>query len=243
MPAFLGNHLGERSHDVEMKPIHLVIETLCVPGSLGFENLHRVLDVPFLLCSNRGKGLAETARSGLSDASIACDSERFEHHLLNDQTGHEVALRNQAHECFTNPLPVPGVDVVGDIHSDLAAFSSDRGRVSLFSAGVLPGMGNFLGVVANGRKCVVVHGSHELAGYCLGQNVLPDRSGGHGGIAYNRYLAIQRNEGFHRSSLGLNEADNNEKHAWSLRLNLAAMRIRPARDTAAYGRLWQGMPR
>src|SRR5580658_1651259 len=151
MPAFLGNHLGERSHDVEMKPIHLVIESLWVPGSLSLENLHRVLDVPFLLCSNSGKSLAETAWSGLSDTGIACNSERFEHDLLNDQTGHEVALRDTAHECIMNPLPVPGVDIVGDIHSDLAAFGGERGSVSLFSLGVLQGIGNFYGVVANDR--------------------------------------------------------------------------------------------
>lgn len=40
-----------------MKPIHLGIEALRVLGSLGSENLHRVLDMLFLLCSNRGKVL------------------------------------------------------------------------------------------------------------------------------------------------------------------------------------------
>src|ERR1035438_5904130 len=110
MPALLGDHLRQSSHDLEMKPIHLVIEALWIPGSFGSENLHRVLDVAFLLCSDRGEGLAETARSSLSDTGIACDSERFEHDLLNDQTGNEIALRDRAHECFANPLPVPGVE-------------------------------------------------------------------------------------------------------------------------------------
>jgi hypothetical protein len=108
-----------------------------------------MLDVPFLFCGNRGKRSAETAWSGLPDTRITCDSERFEHDLLNDQTGYEVAFRNAAHECFANPLPVPGVHIVGDIHSDLPAFGSERGGVSLFSLGVLQGIGNFFGVVAD----------------------------------------------------------------------------------------------
>src|ERR1700721_1190518 len=104
-----------------------------------------MLDVAFLLCGNRGKGSAETARSGLPDTGITCDSERFEHDLLNDQTGHEVAFRNAAHECFANPLPIPGVHIVGDNHSDLPAFGSERGGVSMFSLGVLKGIGYLFG--------------------------------------------------------------------------------------------------
>src|ERR1019366_1412766 len=151
MLAFFGYHLRERSHDVEMKPVHLIVESLRIPGSLGSENLHRMLDVPFLLCGNRSKGLAETSRSSLPDTGIACDCERFEHDLLNNQTGDEVALRDRTHECLANPLPVPGVDIAGDIHSDLRAFGSERGGVSLFSLGVLQSIGDFFGVVADGR--------------------------------------------------------------------------------------------
>ena len=47
---------------------------------------------PSSSCSDCGKGLAETARSGFPDACVACDGERFEHDLLNDEAANEVAL-------------------------------------------------------------------------------------------------------------------------------------------------------
>ena len=71
VPAFFGYHLRERGHDVEMKPIHLIVESPCVPGALGSENLHRMFDVPFLFCGDGGKGLAETSRSGPPDTGQA----------------------------------------------------------------------------------------------------------------------------------------------------------------------------
>src|SRR5580698_2187576 len=97
MPAFLGYHLRECCHYVEMEPVHFIVESLWIPGSLGSENLHRVLDVPFLLCGNRSKGLAETSRGGLPNPCVACNRERFEHDFLNNQTGDEVALRDRTH--------------------------------------------------------------------------------------------------------------------------------------------------
>src|ERR1700683_432711 len=108
-----------------MKPIYLLIEALWVLGSLGSENIHRMLDVSFLLCCDCGKGFAETSRSGLPNPCIACNSERFEHDLLNDQACDEVALCDRAHECLANPLPIPGFHIVGDNHSDLPAFGSE----------------------------------------------------------------------------------------------------------------------
>src|SRR5271166_3919629 len=109
-----------------------------------------MLDVPFLLCSNRSKSIAETARCRLSDAGITCDSERFKHDFLNDQAGNEVALRDRAHECFADPLPILGVDIAGDIHADLPALGNECGSMSMFSLGVLQGLGNLFRVIANG---------------------------------------------------------------------------------------------
>ena len=105
---------------------------------------------------------------------VTGDGERFEHDLLNDQTRDEVALCDRAHECFANSLPVLRVDVVRNIHADLAAFSSERGSVSVFALCVFKGVGNFFRVVAYGRECGVVHGSHKFARDRLGKNVLPD---------------------------------------------------------------------
>src|ERR1700691_5434125 len=111
MLAFLGHHLRERGHDVEMKLIHLFVKLPRTLRSLRSQDVERMFDVPFLLSSNRGKGLAETSRGGLPHAGIARDCERFEHDLLNDQAGDEVALRDRAHECFADSLPIFGVDI------------------------------------------------------------------------------------------------------------------------------------
>jgi hypothetical protein len=43
-----------------MQPVHLVVEALRVQGSLRSENRHGVIDVPFFLGCDGGKGLAQT---------------------------------------------------------------------------------------------------------------------------------------------------------------------------------------
>ena len=101
----------------------------------------------------------------------------------------------RAHECFANPLPVFRVDVVGDIHSNLAAFRSERGSVSLFALRVLQGVGDFFRVVADGREGGVVHGGHKFAGDRLGKDVLPDRGGVARGSANQSVLSSSERRG------------------------------------------------
>src|SRR4051794_9728667 len=99
-----------------------------------------MLDVPFFFLGNLRKCPAEAARSRLADACVTGHREGLEHDLLNDETGSEVALGYAAHKCFANALPVLRVDVVRNIHANLAAFSSESGSMSLFALCVFEGI-------------------------------------------------------------------------------------------------------
>src|SRR6266567_6015061 len=123
-----------------MKPIYFLIESLWVFGALGPENLQRVFNVLFFFCSNCRKSLAEASRSRFPDARITCHGERFEHDLLNDQAGDEVALCDAAYECLANTLPILRVDIAGNIHPDLESFGRESCSVSLFALGVFQGL-------------------------------------------------------------------------------------------------------
>src|SRR6266851_9232396 len=103
-----------------MQLIDLLVEALSVQPSLRSENRHRVSDVLFFLGGDGGKGLAQAPRCHLPDAGIARYGEGFQHDLLDDQAADEVALRDAAHECVAETLPMPRFDVIGDVHSNLA---------------------------------------------------------------------------------------------------------------------------
>ena len=134
-----------------MQPVHLVVEALRVQGSLRSENRHGVIDVLFFLCCDGGKGPAQTPRRHLPDACIACDGEGFQHDLLDDQAANEVALCDAAQECFAEPLPMLRVDVIGDVHSNLAALGSERGSMPPFTLRMLQCIGYFCGIVTDLR--------------------------------------------------------------------------------------------
>ena len=80
----------------------------------------------------RGKGLAETSRRHFPHAGVAREGEGFQHDLLDDQAADEVALCDAAHERVAEPLPMFAVDVIDDVHSDLAALGSEGGGVPPF---------------------------------------------------------------------------------------------------------------
>ena len=51
----LRQHLREGGHYIQMQPVHLVVEALRVPGSIGFENRYGMSEVLFFLCRDAGK--------------------------------------------------------------------------------------------------------------------------------------------------------------------------------------------
>src|SRR5205814_4123367 len=72
----------------------------------------------------------------LSDwSSDVCSSdlEGFQHNLLDDQAADKVALCDATQECVAESLPMLGVDVIDDVHSNLAAFGSKRCGMPLFT--------------------------------------------------------------------------------------------------------------
>src|ERR1700733_4299365 len=137
IPAFLGKNLPQGGHYIQMQAVDLVVEALRVPGSLCFEDLHGVIDMTFFFGCDGGKGLAQTPWSHLPDTGIAGDGEGFQHNLLNDQAADKVTGFDAAQECLAQPLPMLGVDVIGDVQSHLAALGSEGSSMPAFPVRVL----------------------------------------------------------------------------------------------------------
>src|SRR5271155_1348499 len=140
-----------------MQPVHLVVEALRVQGALCFEDLHGMIDMPFFLGCDGGKGFAQTPRAYLADTGIAGDGEGFQHDLLNDQAANKVTVCDAAQECLAEPLPMLPVDVIGDVQSHLASLASEGSSMPPLSVRVLQCIGYFFGIVAYLRKGGIVH--------------------------------------------------------------------------------------
>src|ERR1700704_538339 len=134
-----------------METVDFIVEALGVAGSLGPENRHGVIDVIFFFRCDAQEGFAQGTWGYFADAEIAGDGEGFEHDFLDDQAGDEVALGDATEECLAEALPMLGVDVIGDLNANFAAFGGEGSGVSALALGMLERVGYFGGIVANFR--------------------------------------------------------------------------------------------
>src|SRR3984957_3015525 len=135
-----------------------------------------MIDGFFFPCSNGGKSLAQASRRPPPDAGIAGDREGFQHDLLDNQAANKVTFYDAAKEGLPELLPMPGFDVIGGVHSDLAALGSEPGSVAPFNRCMLQCVGYFLGIVTYLRQRGVIHRGEQFSRNRLCQDVLPNRS-------------------------------------------------------------------